>query len=172
MQSEVPIVRQLDMFPDAAQEAHLCLDCGVDISHRRRDAQRCEPCSYFRTKERANNYYWENRPSVLERIKSRQQTLNISSHAKNGKRETQKSFWYTANGPRKSIEKRRVTTRKVEPARIVTLIYLRGGIGPKGACPAQHLLTGRVHGMPYRHFAQRGKSTILWRAMQATRPAV
>ncbi len=74
MQSEVPIVRQLDMFPDAAQEAHLCLDCGVDISHRRRDAKCCEPCSYLRTKERANNYYWENRPSVLERIKSQQQT--------------------------------------------------------------------------------------------------
>ena len=50
------------------------MDCGVDISHRRRDAQRCEPCSYIRTKEHANNYYRENRTRVLQRIKSRQQT--------------------------------------------------------------------------------------------------
>ena len=64
----------LDMFPDAAQGKHLCLDCGIDISHRRRDAQRCEPCSNSRTKELAGNYYWENRTRVLQRIKSRQQT--------------------------------------------------------------------------------------------------
>ncbi len=70
MQSE----EQIGMFLDGTQEQHLCLDCGVDISYRRRYAQRCEPCSKIRTKERSENYYWENRPSVLQRIKSRQQT--------------------------------------------------------------------------------------------------
>ena len=49
------------------------MDCGVDISHRRRDAQRCETCSYERTKERARSYYRENRERVLRRIKSRRQ---------------------------------------------------------------------------------------------------
>ena len=62
------------MFADTVQEEHLCLDCGGDISHRRRDAQRCEVCSYIRTKERTKNYYRKNRTRVLQRIKSRQQT--------------------------------------------------------------------------------------------------
>ena len=51
-----------------------CLDCGHDISHRRRDAQRCEPCSNLRAKARSRSYYWENRTNVLQRIKSQQQT--------------------------------------------------------------------------------------------------
>ena len=74
MQNEGSNVQQPGMFADAGQEQHFCLDCGDDISDRRRDAQRCEPCSYIRTKERANKYYWDNRTRVLQRIKSRQQT--------------------------------------------------------------------------------------------------
>ena len=68
MQSEVSGVRQLDMFADAAQEEHLCLDCGVDISHLRRDAQRCKPCSKVRDRQRANNHYWANRSEKLQYI--------------------------------------------------------------------------------------------------------
>ncbi len=74
MQSAESDVQQLNMFADAAKEKHLCLDCGTDISHQRRDAQLCEPCSYSRTKERAKNFYRENRTRVLQRAKSRQQT--------------------------------------------------------------------------------------------------
>ena len=74
MQSEVPGVRQLSMFGDVEQGKHLCLDCGVDISHRRRDAQCCEPCAKNRNRESANRFYRENRASVLERAKSRRQT--------------------------------------------------------------------------------------------------
>ena len=74
MQSEVPRIQQLDMFADTTQEEHLCLDCGFDISHRRRDAQRCEPCSTIRNRQRAATYYRQNHERVLQRIKSRQQT--------------------------------------------------------------------------------------------------
>ena len=106
MQSEVPIVRQLDMFPDAAQEAHLCLDCGVDISHRRRDAQRCEPCSYFRTKERAKNYYKDNRTRVLRRIKSRQQTPEYKqSRQEWNERNPEKFLVYRQHSKQKYREK-------------------------------------------------------------------
>ena len=62
------------MPTESAQESHLCLDCGTDISDRRRDAQRCEDCAYVWTKERAKNHYRENREKVLQRVKSRQQT--------------------------------------------------------------------------------------------------
>ncbi len=74
MQSGVSSVRQLEMFADAAQQEHLCLDCGADISHRRRDAQRCESCSYIRTNERAKNHYRENHTEKLLYEKKRQQT--------------------------------------------------------------------------------------------------
>ena len=74
MQSEVSSVQQLDMFADDAREEHLCLDCGVDISHRRCDARRCEPCSTIRNRERAKNHYWANRTEKLEYMKRRQQT--------------------------------------------------------------------------------------------------
>ena len=47
-----PSVEQLNMFVKAEQEQHLCLDCAADISHRRRDAQRCEPCSKVHDKGR------------------------------------------------------------------------------------------------------------------------
>lgn len=43
-------VVQLNMFAKAEQ--HLCLVCGADISHRRRDARLCEPCSKVHHKER------------------------------------------------------------------------------------------------------------------------
>ena len=50
--STQPSAEQLNMFAKAEQEQNLCLDCGADISHRRRDAQRCESCSKVRHKER------------------------------------------------------------------------------------------------------------------------
>ncbi len=53
---------------------HLCLECGIDISHRRRDAQRCEPCANIRERKRAKDSYRENRTRVLQLAKSRQQT--------------------------------------------------------------------------------------------------
>ena len=74
MQSEVSSVQQLYMFADDAREEHLCLDCGVDISHRRCDARRCEPCSTIRNRERAKNHYWANRMKKLEYVKRRRQT--------------------------------------------------------------------------------------------------
>ena len=74
MQSEVSSVRQLDMFADGVREEHFCFDCGVDISHRRRDARRCEPCSTIRDRERAKNHYWANRTEKLEYMKRRRQT--------------------------------------------------------------------------------------------------
>ena len=52
MQSEVSSAQQLGTVVYPAPEEHSCLDCGVDISHRRRDAQRCEPCSKVRDKQR------------------------------------------------------------------------------------------------------------------------
>ena len=52
MQSEVSSAQQPDTVVDAAPEEHRCLDCGVDISHRRRDARRCGPCSKVRDKQR------------------------------------------------------------------------------------------------------------------------
>ena len=73
MQSELPGVKQLSLFGDVDQAKHICLDCGVDISHRRRDAQRCETCASYRNRERANISYRENRTRVLERAKIRQQ---------------------------------------------------------------------------------------------------
>ena len=73
MQSEVPNSQQLNMVPDAAQEQHLCLDCGVDISHRRRDARRCEPCSTIRNRQRATNRYWRHRTETLQYLKRQQQ---------------------------------------------------------------------------------------------------
>ena len=74
MQNGVSSVRQLEMFADAAQQEHLCLDCGVDISHRSHKALRCENCTYNLTKERGKNYYWANRERVLERVRRHQQT--------------------------------------------------------------------------------------------------
>ena len=62
------------MTSDAEQENHLCLDCGIDISHRSRKALRCKPCVNNLTKERARDYYYGNRTRVLQHIKSRQQT--------------------------------------------------------------------------------------------------
>lgn len=50
--STQPSVVQLNMFGNVEREQHLCSDCGADISYRRRDAQRCEPCSKIRHKER------------------------------------------------------------------------------------------------------------------------
>ncbi len=66
------------MSADDTRDRHLCLDCGDDISHRRRNARRCKPCStnrdIVRNRQRANYYYRDNRTEVLQRIKSRQQT--------------------------------------------------------------------------------------------------
>ena len=73
MHSEMLSVQRLDLFADTAQEKHLCLECGVDISHRRRDARRCEPCSTIRNRQRAKNHYWENRPEKLQYMKRRGQ---------------------------------------------------------------------------------------------------
>ena len=56
------------------QEEHLCADCAVDISQRRRDAQRCESCSIVRGRQQAKANYRKNRERVLQRVKSRQQT--------------------------------------------------------------------------------------------------
>ena len=78
MQIEVSSTQQLDMFVDAAQEQHLCLDCGVDISHRSLKALRCKPCSTnhekIRNRQSANDYYRANRTKVMQRVKSYQQT--------------------------------------------------------------------------------------------------
>ena len=74
MQDEESRGQQPDMPADATLEKNLCLDCGVDISHRRFNARRCEPCSTIRNRQRANNYYRENRERVLQRIKSWRQT--------------------------------------------------------------------------------------------------
>ena len=52
MQSEVSSAQRPGTVVDVAPEEHRCLDCGVDISHRRRDARRCEPCSKVRDKQR------------------------------------------------------------------------------------------------------------------------
>ena len=62
------------MTSDAEHENHLCLDCGIDISHRSRKALRCESCVYNLKKEEARNYYYGNRIRVLQRIKIRGQT--------------------------------------------------------------------------------------------------
>ena len=56
------------------QEEHLCADCAVDISQRRRDAQRCESCSIVRGRQQAKANYRKNRERVLQRAKIRQQT--------------------------------------------------------------------------------------------------
>ena len=74
MQSEVSSAQQPCTVVDPAPEKHPCLDCGVEISHRRRDAQRCEPCSYLRAKERAKNHYQVNRSAKLRYAKNLQQT--------------------------------------------------------------------------------------------------
>lgn len=74
MQSEVSSAQQLGTVVDPAPEEHSCLDCGVDISHRRCDAQRCEHCSTLRNRQLAKNNYWANREKKLEDTKSRQQT--------------------------------------------------------------------------------------------------
>ena len=50
------------------------------------------------------------------------------------------------NAGGKSIERRRVTIRKVEPATTVVLIYLTGDITPNDACPAQRFSTMNVRG--------------------------
>ena len=69
---------KIELYSDAVQEERLCLDCGVDISHRSYNAQRCESCSTERdrilARQRANSYYQENRQKVLQHSKSRQQT--------------------------------------------------------------------------------------------------
>ena len=70
-------IQQADMPADAAQQLHLCLDCGVDISHRRRDAQRCEPCSTIRNRQRANEHYSANRTAKLQYAKNRRQTPEL-----------------------------------------------------------------------------------------------
>ena len=70
-------IQQADMPADAAQQLHLCLDCGVDISHRRRDAQRCEPCSTNRNRQRANEHYSANRTAKLQYAKNRRQTPEL-----------------------------------------------------------------------------------------------
>ena len=62
-----------DPIPDSAPR-HLCLDCSIDISHRRRDAKRCEACSYLRVKERAKQHYQENRSAKIQYVRERQQT--------------------------------------------------------------------------------------------------
>ena len=74
MQSEVSSAQQLGTVVDPAPEKHPCLDCGVDISHRRRDAQRCERCSKLRNRQRAKDHYRANRARKLEYTKRRQQT--------------------------------------------------------------------------------------------------
>ena len=45
---------------------HLCVDCGTDISYRRRDAQRCESCWAAREKERKRKAYLENRTAIRQ----------------------------------------------------------------------------------------------------------
>ena len=74
MQSEMPSTQHPDVLP----KEHLCLDCGIDISHRSRKALRCKPCSTnhesIRSRQSAKDFYWANRPRVLQRIKSYQQT--------------------------------------------------------------------------------------------------
>ncbi len=66
------------MSADNVQENHVCLVCGVDISHRSRKALRCEACATnhekIRSRQSAKDYYWANRTRVLQRIKSYRQT--------------------------------------------------------------------------------------------------
>ena len=68
--STQPVAEQLNMFAKAEQEQHLCLDCGADISHRRRDAQRCEPCSKVRHKERQKTTAYRQRRRQTYREKT------------------------------------------------------------------------------------------------------
>ena len=79
------------MAADDPTEQHLCLDCGVDISHRRWNAQRCELCSKNResvlSRQRANRNYRDNRTSVLQRAKSRQQTPDYKQRRQNWEEE-------------------------------------------------------------------------------------
>ena len=74
MHSKASHGQQLSLFGGGAQEGNLCLDCGTDISHKRRDAQRCEPCANIRDRKRAKDFYRENRARVLQLAKNRQQT--------------------------------------------------------------------------------------------------
>ena len=78
LENDLSTVEQSDMFADKAQEEHLCLDCGVDISHRSPKALRCESCATnhekIRNRQSANDYYQANRTRVLQRTKSYQQT--------------------------------------------------------------------------------------------------
>ena len=62
------------MLADAPQEKHHCLACGADISHLRRDAQRCHPCSQIHNRQRAKSHYWANRAEKLRYMEKRRQT--------------------------------------------------------------------------------------------------
>ena len=92
MQSEVPSMQQLSLFGDVVQEKHVCLDCGADISHRRRDAHYCEPCAKNRNRESANKFYRENRAKVLQRTRSRQQTPEYKLQRQEWKERNQEKF--------------------------------------------------------------------------------
>ena len=102
-------VEQSDMFADAAQEDHLCLDCGVGISHRSRKALRCELCSTnhekIRNRQSANDYYRANRTNVLQRIKSYRQTPEAKQlHRK----------WEESNPDRRQVYRQRQKQRHRE----------------------------------------------------------
>ena len=94
--SEESIVQQPHMFADVAQEEHLCIDYGVDIARRSSKALPCETCSYKQTKERAKNYYLENRKRVLEHVTSYRQTPGYR----------QKTREWRENNPDKVLEAR------------------------------------------------------------------
>ena len=55
-----------DMLPNAKNRPHLCMDCNRDISHRARNARRCESCLVAREKERRQKAYLDNRAARLQ----------------------------------------------------------------------------------------------------------
>ena len=84
MQSEVSSVQQLDMFADAAQEQHLCLDCGVDILHQR---LMHNVANVAHTSERRNapgTTTGKTEEECYSVSRADNKRLNTSSHAKNG----------------------------------------------------------------------------------------
>ena len=83
------------MFGNVEQEQHLCSDCGADISYRRRNAQRCKPCSEVRDKERKTTLAYRQRRRERHREKTGYNpegrtcescSANISSRGHNAKR--------------------------------------------------------------------------------------
>ena len=59
-------LRQPPTAANSATKAHRCVDCATDISHRRRDALRCQSCAATRDKKRKRQAYLDNRTAIRQ----------------------------------------------------------------------------------------------------------